>query len=84
MDSDAEGPSSGASKHARADLAEGHTPGFERPEVDELRQAYKPPSRFSRLASSVIRVATSRTTVTVLLALLILAALFYGYWVIGR
>ena len=65
-------------------MAKGHSPGFERPEVDELRQAYKSPSRFSRLASSVIRVATSRTTVTVLLALLIFATLFYGYWGIVR
>jgi len=61
-------------------VAKGHTRGFERLEVDELRQDYKRPSRFSRLASSVIRVATSRTTITVLLALLIFATLFYGYW----
>jgi len=65
-------------------VAKGHTRGFERLEVDELRQVYKSPSRFSRLASSVIRVVTSRTTVTVLLTLLIFAALFYGYWVIVR
>ena len=61
-------------------MAKGHTRGFERLEVDELRQDYKRPSRFSRLASSVIRVATSRTTITVLLALLIFATLVYGYW----
>ena len=61
-------------------MAKGHTRGFEKLEVDELRQDYKRPSRFSRLASSVIRVATSRTTITVLLALLIFATLFYGYW----
>ena len=65
-------------------MAKGHTRGFERLEVDELRQDYKRPSRFSRLASSVFRVATSRTTVTVLLALLIFAALFFGYWNIVR
>lgn len=65
-------------------MAEGHIPGFEGLEVDELRQGYKSPSRFSRLASSFIRVATSRTTVTVVLALLIFATLFYGYWVIVR
>ena len=65
-------------------MAKGHIPGFEGFEPDELRQGYKRPSRFSRLASSVIRVATSRTTVTVVLVLLILAALFYGYWVIVR
>ena len=84
MDSDAEGRSSGASKHARVDVAEGHIPGFEGFEADELRQGYKSPSRFSRLASSLIRMATSRTTITMLLALLIFAALFYGYWVIVR
>ena len=65
-------------------MAKGHTPGFERPDVDKLRQTYKGPSRFSGLGSFVIRVATSRTTVTVLLGLLIFAALFFGYWVIGR
>ena len=65
-------------------MAKGHIPGFEGFEADELRQGYERPSRFSSLASSVFRVATSRTTVTVVLALLIFAALFYGYWNIVR
>ena len=65
-------------------MGEGHTPGFEQPDVEELRQTYQRPSIWSRLAGFFGRIFTNRTTSTVLLFVLILAVLAGAGWLLGR
>ena len=55
------------------------TPGFEQPDIDHLRSRMKRPSVWSRIGEGFLAVATSRTTWTVILALLIVGALVVGY-----
>jgi hypothetical protein len=65
-------------------VGQGHTPGFERPDVDELRHALQRPSIWSRLVGFVVRILTNRTMYRTLLVLLILAALIGGFWLLSR
>jgi hypothetical protein len=65
-------------------VVDGGKPEFEQPDVESLRKAYYHQSLWSRIGGIVITVLTSRTTWTVILALLILAVLVFGYLALGR
>ena len=65
-------------------MADGDKPDFEQPDVESLRKAYYHQSRWSRIGEFLAKVLTSRTTWTVVLALLILGALLFGYLTLDR
>ncbi len=65
-------------------MVDGDKPEFEQPDVESLRKAYYHQSLWSRIGGIVTTVLTSRTTWTLILALLILAALVFGYLALGR
>jgi preprotein translocase subunit SecF len=60
-------------------VAESDKAEFEQPDVEELRKAYHHQSRWSRIGEFLGNVVTSRTTWTVVLALLIIAVLVFGF-----
>ncbi|MEA1902320.1 MAG: hypothetical protein U9N56_02215 [Actinomycetota bacterium] len=60
-------------------MAEDPTPEFEQPDIEYLRGKMHGPSIWSRIGSGIRAVVTHRTTWTVVLALLIIAALALGY-----
>ena len=65
-------------------MAEGDKSEFEQPNVERLRKAYYRQSLWSRIGEFSAKVVTSRTTWTVTLALLLLAALVFGYFTLDR
>ena len=65
-------------------MAEDGKPEFEQPDVERLRKVYQRQSPWSRIGGLLTRVLTSRTTWIVVLVLLILAVLVFGYLALDR
>lgn len=63
-------------------MPDDQTPGFEQPDIEQLRHAMTRPSVWSRVGGALMRFFGNRTVLTILLALLIVAALATGYWAV--
>lgn len=61
-------------------MTDNHQPGFERPDLDELRHSYHRPSMWSRFLWSAKGFLRSRSTIDLILLALIIAVLLIGYW----
>lgn len=60
-------------------MEEGRTPDFEQPDIAHLRESFHGPSTGQKVGSWFANLVRSRTFRTILLALLIVAALVMGY-----
>ena len=65
-------------------MVDGDKPEFEQPDVERLRKAYYHQSLWSRIGEFLAKVVTSRTAWTVVLALLIIAVLVFGFLTVSR
>ena len=65
-------------------MVDGDKPEFEQPDVERLRKAYYRQSLWSRIGEFLAKMVTSRTAWTVMLALLIIAVLVFGFLNVSR
>lgn len=63
-------------------MTENHQPGFEQPDLDDLRDSYQRPSMWRRLLWAVGQFFRSRSTIDFILLALIITVLLIGYWVL--